>query len=386
MKKILFLATNDFNKFGGGAQAIRAYLDSILEIYGIENVVVMLGDEYELLEEYKILNVIRVKKRSVFRSRLEILMGYMDRWVTPIISYLKVHSKDYSTVIINGGRMGGVVPVIKKFGLKVITIHHNEEIEYCVDNKHIVTLGGRWDYLVRRAQGFAYTYSDINLFLTIKDRELLHKLYGRNHKLNEVVGVYDYKSALIVKPSQDNPEYHIGISGSLNNYQTTHGIMDVKNNYWHILVDMIPDVKMLITGRNPSNETLEFASIYSRNIAIVPSPQDIMSVIKKASIYLCPTDIGGGLKLRAMDGLKSGMPVLAHKVSARGYEMFVGKPYFRVYHDGETFRKGLEDILNFVNNCTSYDRLAISRDFYEFFGYHAGTERMRKILTEKGDV
>jgi glycosyltransferase involved in cell wall biosynthesis len=382
IKKILFLATNDFNQFGGGAQAIRAYLDSTLDIYGNESVDVMLGEEYELKSEYRNLNVIRVKKRGFLQSRLEVLKGYLDRWVTPMVSYLKEHANEYSTVVINGGRMGVVVQKIKKFGLRVVTIHHNEEIEYCMDNKHIVTLGGRWDYLVRRAQGLAYQHSDINLFLTAQDCEHLHEIYGENNKVNEVIGVYDYKSATKILPSTDECEYHIGASGSLVNYQTTHGILDIKNNYIDIIKELLPSYKLLLTGRNPSNEILEFTDEYSEHIAVIPDPQDIISVIQKCSIYLCPTDIGGGLKLRVMDGLKSGMPALVHKISARGYEMFADKPYFRIYEDRETFKKGLSDLLDFVTVTGKEERQQISKDFYSYFGYGAGTERFRRLLKE----
>lgn len=382
MKKVLFLATNDFNRFGGGGQAIRAYLDSTLEIFGKDKVDVMVGTEYVMLDEYEDLNFIHVCKRNALISRLEVLCGYLDRWVTPLIKYLKKHRNEYDLVIINSGRMGVAVPSIKNLGLKVVTIHHNEEVEYCMDNKHLTTFGGRWDYLVRHAQCLAYKYSDINFFLTQRDCELLHFMYGENRKVNEIIGVYDYRTAAVIAPLQKGKEFHIGITGSLGNYQTTHGIMDIKNNYWDILMNLIPNLKLIMTGRDPSSEIMRFGNEHRDIITVVSSPQNIISVIQKASIYLSPTDIGGGLKLRAMDGLKSGMPVLAHKVSARGYDMFLGKPYFRVYHDRYSFKQGLSDILKFVSGASVQDRVTICQDFYKFFSYQAGTERVKKVLKE----
>ena len=184
-----------------------------------------------------------------------------------------------------------------------------------------------------------------------------------------MLGVYDYKSAPIVTSFSSPNDYHIGISGSLVNYQTIHGIMNIKNNYWDIIMELIPDLRLLLTGRSPSEEIIDFANSKKNNITIVPSPQDI-----------CPTDIGGGLKLRAMDGLKLGMPILVHEVSARGYDMFIGKPYFRVYNNRETFRKGLSDLINYVEDLNVVNRKKISEEFYAFWGYQSGTERMRKLL------
>lgn len=92
--------------------------------------------------------------------------------------------------------------------------------------------------------------------------------------------------------------------------------MDINKNYFDIIDSEIPGFKMLLTGRNPSYEVLDFANNHKGNVEIVANPIDILSVVQKGIIYLCPTDIGGGLKLRVMDGLKSGMPILVHAISA----------------------------------------------------------------------
>lgn len=383
MKKILYVATVDFNKYGGGSQAVRAYLDSVIDIYGNESVDVLVGEEFNLLEEYKDLNCIRIPKRSKLKGLYEFFKGVMVRWTIPLLQYLKMHHNEYECVIINSTRSGNLVPSIKKMGLKVVTIHHNDEVEYCMDNKNIYTLGGMCSFLVNYAQKQAYLYSDINLFLTFQDKEKFNVMYGKNISLmNEVIGVYDYKSAIKVVPSTDECKFHIGMSGSLVNYQTTHGIMDIWNNYMDIIQELIPSYKLLLTGRNPSNDILQFANAYPSHVTIIPNPQDIVSVIQKCAIYLCPTDIGGGLKLRVMDGLKSGLPVLVHKVSARGYDMFVEKPYFRVYDDKESFKKGFAHLLKFVADVGIEERQKISKDFYSYFSYESGTERLRKLLLE----
>lgn len=380
MKKVLYVATNDFNKLGGGSQAVRAYLDSIIDIFGKEMVDILIGSEYQLLDEYRDLNYIRISKRPKLISYYEILKGCVERWTIPLYKYLKHYYTKYDLVIINFSRSGVVVPLIKKLGLKVITIHHNEEVEYCMDNKNIYTFGGRCSYLINYAQKKAYLHSDINLFLTKQDKELLESMYGKNGKINKVIGVYDYKSAKIITPSTIKCDYHLGASGSLINYQTTHGIMDVKNNYLDIIASLIPDYKLLLTGRSPSQSIIDFAKENSKHVVIIPNPVDIISIIEKCSIYLCPTNIGGGLKLRAMDGLKAGMPILVHKVSARGYDAFWGKPYFKIYEDRNSFKKGLSELLDFISVSDVNIRNDISNAFYSQFGYQAGTERFRKIL------
>lgn len=380
MKRILYVATNDFNKFGGGPQAVRAFLDSTLDIFGKDNVDVLLGTECQLLEEYKDINCIRIPKRSRILCIYELVKGYIERWTTPVKSHLKHHSRDYDLVIFNSSKSGAIVKYIQRLGLKVVTIHHNDELEYCIDNRNIYTLGGRYSGFVNKAQQKSYLYSDINLFLTEQDKYKFEKQYGPNGKCNAVLGVYDFKSAKIVVPTQLEYEYHIGASGSLMDYQTLHGIIDIKNHYLDIIKKLIPDYKLLLTGRNPSQQVLDFAEANSDHVHVVPNPTDIISIIEKSLIYLCPTDIGGGIKLRVMDGLKLGMPILVHKVSARGYDSFFDKPYFMIYDNRTTFECGLTDLLSYVAESNMNVRNRISADYYSIFGYEAGTSRFKKLL------
>lgn len=385
MKRVLYIASVDFNKYGGGAQAVRAFLDSTLDIFGADRVDVMAGNDYIFRDEYKNINYILVQKRSRLYGYYEVLKGYMERWTKAIYNHLRANHTKYELIIINSSRSGVIIPQLKKFGLKVITIHHNDEVEYCMDNKNMYTFGGRFSLLINRAQRMAYKYSDVNVFLTNQDCCSFKDKYGGNNGINTVLGVYDYKSAKVIVPDNVTPLYDIGISGSLGDYQTIHGIMSLKKNYHKITQELIPNLKLLITGRNPSKEILDFAKEYPRNITVIPSPIDIHNVLQPCMIYLCPTDIGGGLKLRVMDGLKLGKPILVHKVSARGYDMFVNKPYFKIYHDIESFRHGLEDIVKYISETDNNDyQRHISSDYYSFFGYSAGTQRFRNIINNLG--
>ena len=87
-----------------------------------------------------------------------------------------------------------------------------------------------------------------------------------------------------------------------------------------------PSAELTVAGRSPAASILEAAS--SAGARVVPSPEDMSVLIREADIYICPSDNGSGIKLRMMDGLKQGLPVVAHVLASRGYEMFVGKSVF----------------------------------------------------------
>ncbi len=378
--KVLFVSTVDPFGKGGGPQATRAYLDATIDIFGSENLTIVVPDDTIILKEYCDIEFVKIPQRSKISIILGLFRGITGRFSKAVFDILKKSQDNYSWCIFNGGLEAGWTfsKLPQNQQLIKVTIHHNQEVEYYMDNKAIFTLGGRFPYLVRIEEKNAYKYSDINLFLTNQDKSAFSKMYGHTKAFNDLIGTFDYKSAEVIKISESSKQYDIVASGSLLQYQTVHGIFDYFNNYYEISKEVIPNIKVLLTGRSPKKEILDLQK--ENEIDIVASPIDIQSEVLKGRIFLCPTDIGGGLKLRAMDGLKNGLPILIHEVSSRGYDFFFDKPYFRIYKDKASFEKGLKGILYYLQE-NPFCAETINSDFYNYFGYQKGVERIKHAFT-----
>lgn len=379
--RVLFVSTVDPFGMGGGPQATRAFMDATIDIFGISNVSIMIPEEVTIPPEYKDCNYIRVPRRGRLTGLIEMLRGLTGRFSKPVVDIIKHSPDSFNLCIFNCGRESGwSFKKIRKLNIKKITIHHNQEVEYCMDNKTMYTFGGKFPYIVKHEEKNAYIYSDINLFLTQQDKDAFSRSYGQTKAINELLGTFDYKSSKIISAMDDSKKiYDLVASGSLSQYQTVHGILDFCNNYLDVSKELIPNLKILLTGRSPRKEIVILQKKNTDVIDIVPSPIDIQREVSKGKIFLCPTDIGGGLKLRAMDGLKNGLPVLIHEISSRGYDYFFNKSYFRKYNNKETFAKGLIDILNYLQENPSCAE-TINNDYYEYFGYQKGLERFKKVI------
>lgn len=376
--KVLFVCVVTPFCYGGGAQATTAYLDATLDYFGHKNVDVIVSDDVSIPVGYQDVNFIKVGDRKKIRAVLGLLNGQLGRYAKPALKEL--NTGKYSLCIFNGGREAGwVIRRLKNENIKFVTIHHNLETEYCMDTKHFATFGGRYEGIVKKLESCAYKKSNINLFLTKQDQEAFECKYGRSNANNIVVGTFDFKHAEIIPPLDSNPDFDIVISGSLKTYQTIHGIKDFMDNYYDIVLRHIPDVRILMTGRDPGKQITDYGIENSTHITIVPSPRDIHAEVRKARIFLCPTDIGGGLKLRAMDGLKNGLPVLVHAVSSRGYDTYFDKSYFSIYSDQKSFESGLLSLLEYLKK-PMLERETINSDYYSYFGYNAGKTRFIKAL------
>lgn len=114
----------------------------------------------------------------------------------------------------------------------------------------------------------------------------------------------------------------------LVNYKIRVGIKDFYNKYLPIAKLLIPSLKVLLTGKNPTEVIKRIQRSDDETLTIIVNPHDILSIVQHGRIYLCPICIGGGLKLRSKDGIKCGMSILVHEVSARGYNYLFNKLYF----------------------------------------------------------
>lgn len=56
------------------------------------------------------------------------------------------------------------------------------------------------------------------------------------------------------------------------------------------------------------------------------------------------------MKLRVMDGLRNGLPVIAHQVSARGYSAFCETGCLEAFEDKEDFEKVLIKLIEDIKS------------------------------------
>lgn len=102
-------------------------------------------------------------------------------------------------------------------------------------------------------------------------------------------------------------------------------------------------------------------------------------VIVKADYYISPINMGSGRKLRIMDGLKQGLPVLCHEVSSYGYEELAENNCLFAYHDEDSFMIALRKMLS-----TDINPNTVYQTFQKVFSLETGTQCLQDILQKEG--
>lgn len=376
--RVLFISPLDLFKRTGGGLATLAYYNAVCSLF--PGRVDLLLPQEAIHEDSGRPDWYGVKPRSRFVGACELLIGRLHRFRAFVKSFLQKPADQYGLCFINGGIYAGdMVDLIRSKGIKVVVIHHNCEREYHVDNRSIIAFKGFFPYYVVRNERRAWRGADLNLFLTSQDIATFTGTYGPCQGEARLLGCFEPEETLLPEVGEITADPVIVISGSMNTHQTVNGICDFYNNYLSLAKNIEPGLKVVITGRNPAGEILRIRDTDPETISVVPDPVDINEIVGQAAIYCCPTRIGGGLKLRVMDGLRLGMPVLVHAVSARGYDAFFAKPWFKVYNDQASFVDGIRGLLFLVRNGR-FDRLALQASYQELFGFSAGRCRLQRAL------
>lgn len=116
-------------------------------------------------------------------------------------------------------------------------------------------------------------------------------------------------------------------AGGLSWYPNLDAMTFFLKDVWPKLVVEIPDVSMTVIGRSPPNWMLEMQSQY-KNLEVTGFVDDVRPYFDKASVYVCPIRDGGGTKLKVLDALAMGKPLIANPIACEGIDVEEGKDVY----------------------------------------------------------
>ena len=91
------------------------------------------------------------------------------------------------------------------------------------------------------------------------------------------------------------------------------------NEIWPLVRARFPDAQFWIVGRNPP------AAIQALNgvaeITVTGTVADVREYYRRADVFVVPVRFGGGTKLKTLEGMALGLPVVSSSVGAQGLEV-----------------------------------------------------------------
>lgn len=374
--KVLITTMHYLDGNSGGAYASCAFINAIAAV--ADSTYLMYpskqGEKLTKINPCVTKFPVRYEKSKALKL-LDLITGRVHRFFKAFEPKLKEIKPDI--VVFDNSRVSyKLIDIAKKNGCKVITIHHNYEYEYNRDDspwylKNILL------YWTARYESDAVKKSDINLTLTLQDKEALANKYNNGDASSfEVLGIFEYTNSTtkITEPTNNKALTFI-ITGDLSAMQTENSLIPWIDTFYPVLKKIFPNSLLIIAGKKPSINLEK--KCQAMGIELIPSPQSMQEILDRADIYICPVSLGGGIKLRIMDGLKNGLPVLTHAVSARGYEIFEKNKMLFVYSDIQSFEQCLKEHL-----CHKSSKQSTIQFYENNCSFNTGINKFSKILNQ----
>ena len=373
--RTLFITNSYLNGNGGGIYATRTHINLFSELS--ESMTLLYpyksGEEPKDINKSKICMIPVEDYRSNARKFFDLLFGKVHRFS---INNVLLNKNIFDVVVFDSSvPSSGLVNTFKKAGIKIITIHHNYQIEYLKGDGDILTLPMEL-FWTRIYEGQAVRNSNINITLTNQDIELLKNHYCKTAKY-AVLGVYEFIRRKIEKIADEPRLHRYVITGGLGSKQTEQSMLRWLRDYLPLLKDIDDKAVITIAGSNPSDKLIN--AIRDNDCRLIISPIDMSPILRDADYYICPIDCGGGLKLRNMDGLKYGLPVLTHTVSSRGYEKMMEEGLLMKYDDIDSFKRGV-----YALQKISISKTKIQEIYNKSYSFDSGLNKLYGILVDSG--
>ena len=371
--KVLIVTYNYLSGFGGGVYGARAYINAFAALYGDVTLLYPARSEGEPLSgiDRRVRGIEVVDHSSKLSKAVRLVVrGIPHRFEKPFRELLERERFDL-VVFQNSKCSTGLVGLARAAGARVVVQHDNFEWEYTRDN----TTPMMRPFLlppVLRTEREAVREADINLALTPADADMLLRRYGKGMKGRmELLYPFEYRPVPDRVPGVVSRPVFV-ITGNLGARQTRDSLLPWLKTYYPLLKREVPEAGLIVAGKEAGEDLRQ--CLAGLDIELVDTPSDMSAVLDRARYYICPVDRGGGVKLRVMDGLRTGMPALVHRVSARGYESLAGLSVF-AYDSPDSFVEALGSMM--ASQETAGSRQAAYR---ARFAFESGVGRLRKIL------
>jgi glycosyltransferase involved in cell wall biosynthesis len=109
------------------------------------------------------------------------------------------------------------------------------------------------------------------------------------------------------------------VSG-MNWFPNKDAALYMVRDIWPALIASMPELSLTIVGASPPPEVTSLAAADSRVVA-TGFVDDVRPHMNEAQIYLCPMRDGGGTRLKILDALSMGVPIVATTMALEGIDV-----------------------------------------------------------------
>ena len=158
--------------------------------------------------------------------------------------------------------------------------------------------------------------------------------------------------------------YSIVFVGSLDWFPNVDGICWFCKKVFPFIKAKVPEAKLYIVGRNPP---IRVKKLENKNVVILGFVKDIREWLAKSNVSIVPLRIGSGIRIKILEALAMGIPVVSTSIGCEGIEVINGKEIL-IANEEKAFAKDILSLLQDENYAKRLreNGLKLVRDRYSW--------------------
>lgn len=128
----------------------------------------------------------------------------------------------------------------------------------------------------------------------------------------------ELSAAQSVGPTFNSQSKRILFVGSMDYHANIDGVVDFGRRVWPRVHQQKPDLIFTIVGRDPAPEVRRLADI--PGIEVTGTVEDVRPFYQEAQAAVIPLRVGGGSRLKILEAMAAGVPVVSTRLGAEGIE------------------------------------------------------------------
>jgi len=150
--------------------------------------------------------------------------------------------------------------------------------------------------------------------MSASDKQIMQEA-GKGSKVDVVANGVDINYFAKIKPAKTKTPTILFV-GNFKWLPNKDAAKFLVNHIWPRISQKLPQAKLWIVGRNPTQDILDLAD--KPNTAVTGDMPDIRTAFKKASVLLAPIRNGRGTKYKVLEAMASQVPVVTTQLGIEG--------------------------------------------------------------------
>ena len=320
-------------------------------------------------------DVVSLPKPQAY-SPLKIIHGLFGRWPLSVANYTTpemankldslMKERSFDIVHIDSIHMAAYVPALRQ-KTKALFIYdwHNIESELMFRYGQNVSSLFRKMYAGLTGARLARLERDIlrngSYHIVCSEREKIQlKNIASSARIEVIENGVDAKSFEEPYANLENRN-RILFVGSMNYHANAEGVTYFARKVWPALYQQFPQWRLTLVGSNPSPSILALKSV--PGVEVTGTVPDVRPYYRQAFVSIVPLRIGGGTRLKILEAMAAGVPVVSTPLGAEGLCVKPGA-HILMAETHEDWARGLSNIfenadlrLTLINSAKELIRL-----------------------------